>query len=129
MTIEYCVIYDNNGPCDEIYTPETLKSDYESFFRSAGREFFIKFYLGNFNPNDLIKYYGMNPKYIPKFNLDLEKQKQAFFEFIKDANLNNPGEILKIEFYKYDIHKFGNEKIFKFKCKMITRSLEIIKNL
>lgn len=129
MTMEYCVIYDDEGPCDEIYDPRVLKANYENFFRSAHKKFFIKFYLEHSSYKDLVKYYGMKPEYVPEFIDEFEDQKKAFLKFVEDAHLNNSNEILKIEFDKVDTEYHGDQKIFKFNCEMKTKSEEIIEEL
>ena len=129
MTMEYCVIWDYDGPCDEIYSPEVLKANYENFFRSTNKEFFIKFYLEHDSHKTLIKHYGMDPAYVPEFLDDFENQKKAFLKFIEDAYLNNSKEILKVEFDRVDIEDHGYQKIFHFICKMETRSGNLINKL
>lgn len=130
MTMEYCVIYDDDeGPCDEIYDPRVLKANYENFFRSAHKKFFIEFYLEHSSYKDLVKYYGMKPEYVPKFIDEFEDQKKAFLKFVEDAHLNNSNEILKIEFDRIVMEEYGQQKVFKFNCKMKTKSGEIIEEL
>ena len=127
--MEYCMIYDDEGPCEEIYDPRVLKANYENFFRSAHKKFFIEFYLEHSSYKDLVKYYGMKPKYVPEFIDEFEDQKKAFLKFVEDAHLNNSNEILTIEFDRVDTEYHGDQKIFKFNCEMKTKSEEIIEEL
>ena len=127
--MEYCMIYDDEGPCEEIYDPRVLKANYENFFRSAHKKFFIEFYLEHSSYKDLVKYYGMKPEYVPEFIDEFEDQKKAFLKFVEDAHLNNSNEILKIEFDGVDIKEYGLQKVFKFSCEMKTKSGEIIEEL
>lgn len=75
--MEYCMIYDDEGPCEEIYDPRVLKASYENFFRSAHKKFFIEFYLEHSSYKDLVKYYGMKPEYVPEFIDEFEDQKES----------------------------------------------------
>lgn len=129
MVMEYCMIYDDEGPCEEIYDPRVLKANYENFFRSAHKKFFIEFYLEHSSYKDLVKYYGMKPEYVPEFIDEFEDQKKVFLKFVEDAHLNNSNEILTIEFDRVDTENHGDQKIFKFNCEMKTKSEEIIEEL